>query len=303
MITTTQGTSFQLEMLQDAIDYHQNGDADDAPCCTATAPCDTRKWVVGRMAELGGSDLVPVIADQAETPRTSGGGQQASTGRRVTDPASDKQISFISRLVGERNVTGLTTYPARTLAQIQAGQEVSKARAKSLIDNLLRAPRLEIQTPAAGPAASEAQMGFLRTLAQENGEEVRTSYTKAEASAEITRLLKLRESGAVRTPARTSGRVTEDGMYRKGDVIYKVQVAKNGSGRLYAKVLREVSPGEWEFAYESGAIAKLTPADRVTVEQAQEFGRLYGVCCRCAADLTDEKSIADGIGPICKTKI
>ncbi len=41
----------------------------------------------------------------------------------------------------------------------------------------------------------------------------------------------------------------------------------------------------------------------MTLEQAQEFGKLYGVCCRCAADLTDEDSIARGMGPVCAGKM
>ena len=307
MITTTQGTSFQLEMLQDAVNYHENGDADDAPCCTATAPCDTRKWVVGRIAELGGSDLVPVIETPAETPRPTSGGNQASTGARVQNPASDKQIAFINRLVGERDVTALTTYPARTLRQIQDGQEVSKTRASSLIDALQRAPRTQVQT---GPAASDAQMAFLRTLAEEHGEEVRTSYTKAEASDEITRLVGLREAapkGEIRTPARTQ-KVTEDGMYRTPDgEIYKVQVAVHGSGRLYAKKLVALDEPKvmkkgtktHDFVFESGALAKLTPEMKMTMDEMKEWGKLYGTCCKCGLTLTDETSIAEGIGPVC----
>lgn len=313
MITTAKGTSYQIEMLQDAVNYHENGDADDAPCCTATAPCDTRKWVVGRMAELGGSDLVPVVETPAEI-RTQTGGQQVSTGARVASPASDKQIGFIKRLVGERDVTNLTTFPARTLAEIQAGNEVSKTRASSLIDNLMRAPK--IQAPAdevpAGPAASEAQMAFLRTLAEEHGEEIRTSYTKAEASNEITRLIGLREA---QTPARTARttRVTEDGLYRtpQGE-IYKVQIAVHGSGRLYAKKLtkldepRELKRGTrtHEFVRAPGAITQLTPAMKMTMDEMKQLGsdpqsQLYGTCCNCGMMLTDETSIAEGLGPVC----
>ena len=40
----------------------------------------------------------------------------------------------------------------------------------------------------------------------------------------------------------------------------------------------------------------------MTLEEAKEFGKLYGICCRCAAILTDENSIREGIGPICAQK-
>lgn len=307
MITTTRGTSYQIEMLQDAINYHENGDAEDAPCCTAATPCATRKWVVGRMAELGGSDLVPVIETPAEV-RTQTGGQKTSTGARVASPASDKQIGLIKRLIGERDVTNLTTFPARTLAEVQAGNEVSKIRASGLIDNLMRAPKIQAPT-LAGPAASEPQMAFLRTLAEEHGEEVRTSYTKAEASDEITRLIGLREA---QTPA-PKARIAEDGLYRtpQGE-IYKVQIAVHGSGRLYAKKLtkldepRELKNGTrtHEFVKETGALAKLTPDMKLTLDEMKQLGsdpqsQLYGTCCKCGLMLTDETSISEGLGPIC----
>jgi hypothetical protein len=41
----------------------------------------------------------------------------------------------------------------------------------------------------------------------------------------------------------------------------------------------------------------------MTVEEAKAFGLLYGRCIVCGRTLTDEKSIADGIGPICAAKV
>lgn len=98
------------------------------------------------------------------------------------------------------------------------------------------------------------------------------------------------EEPAVATPA-------TEGMYKVGSRIFKVQRAVHGSGQLYAK---ELTTGG--FVYAAGAIRLLTSDDRMTLEQAKEYGALYGVCCRCAAPLTDEKSIAAGIGPVCATK-
>lgn len=103
------------------------------------------------------------------------------------------------------------------------------------------------------------------------------------------------------TPVRKP--VTEDGMYRMADgTIAKVQIAVNGSGNLYAKRLI-VSDDHGSFEYEPGLIRKLSADDRMTVEQAAEFGKLYGWCCVCGRTLTDEKSIAAGIGPVCGGRI
>ena len=105
----------------------------------------------------------------------------------------------------------------------------------------------------------------------------------------------------------------EDGMYRRDGVVYKVQIAVHGSGRPYAKKLCYFDSegyeskvagdgGGWKFTYAPGEVSNLKPEHKMSLEEAQEFGRLYGVCCRCGAPLTDEDSIAAGIGPICATK-
>lgn len=37
----------------------------------------------------------------------------------------------------------------------------------------------------------------------------------------------------------------------------------------------------------------------ITLDEAKEFGALYGTCCVCARTLTNEESISQGIGPVC----
>lgn len=98
----------------------------------------------------------------------------------------------------------------------------------------------------------------------------------------------------IKTP--TPSAYIEDGIYFKDGVVYKVIHAVHGSGKQYAKALNTDS-GRFEYA--AGAIRNLTPAHRMTREQASEFGHLYGICCACGATLTDETSIELGIGPVC----
>ena len=94
--------------------------------------------------------------------------------------------------------------------------------------------------------------------------------------------------------------------------VWKVQRAVHGSGRLYAKVLREQqrawpNDGEvsWKFEYQTGGLSLIARGLRdgniepLTLERAQEIGHLYGICCICSATLTDEVSIENGIGPVC----
>ena len=78
--------------------------------------------------------------------------------------------------------------------------------------------------------------------------------------------------------------------------IYKVQRAVHGSGHRYAKRL---NPNTGKFTYAPKAMAKLSEDTLMSLEDAQKYGKLYGMCVRCGATLTDEVSIERGIGPIC----
>lgn len=123
--------------------------------------------------------------------------------------------------------------------------------------------------------------------------------TVREASSMIDALMALpRVGGAAAGPARATA---PEGMHRVAGVVYKVQKAVHGSGRLYAK--RLVQSGEsWSFEFAPGGIALLSEATRMTLTEAREWGVLYGTCCACGRTLTDETSIANGIGPVCGSK-
>lgn len=83
------------------------------------------------------------------------------------------------------------------------------------------------------------------------------------------------------------------GIHRVGDEIYKVVIGKTGN--RYAKVLQ----GE-KFAYQAGAIRKLSAATALSLEEAKAIGRATGTCCCCGTGLEDPKSVAKGIGPWCE---
>lgn len=119
-------------------------------------------------------------------------------------------------------------------------------------------------------------------------------------------------------------RITQDGMYRNpvtGE-IFKVQFNKGqGDGRrLYAKrmeawtedgtSIKSFSEAEGSkvqldrvcFVYKSGAVLRLTPDMKMTMEQAKTFGALYGTCVRCGRALTREDSIERSMGSTCASK-
>ena len=144
--------------------------------------------------------------------------------------------------------------------------------------------------------ASDKQVAFLHTLISERVFEGAVDFatlTSAEASSLITELLNSpRKLGAER--------VSDEGMYRnaEGD-IFRVQRSKE-SGNLYAKRLDIIDGG---FVYEAGAIRNLKPSDRMTLDEAKAFGVEYGICCVCGAFLTNEVSVAEGIGPVCGGRV
>lgn len=121
-------------------------------------------------------------------------------------------------------------------------------------------------------------------------------------SAAIDQLIKMRDAfrdrsreQAATAPSAPAKAEVPEGMHYVDGTVWKVQRSQHG--RLYAK---ELVDGRFEYR---GArpLAALSDATMMTLEDAQEFGKLYGVCCRCAAVLTDEDSIAAGIGPVCAT--
>jgi uncharacterized CHY-type Zn-finger protein len=102
-----------------------------------------------------------------------------------------------------------------------------------------------------------------------------------------------------------------EGFYQKNGSVFKVQMNLAGT-RRYAKVLEVVegvdtltgedsARGQWVIA--RGAVYQLSTEHKLSKEQAAEFGKLYGVCCICGRRLTNEESIAAGIGPICSGKM
>lgn len=181
------------------------------------------------------------------------------------------------------------------------------------VQRAVAAPNPRARVGSASPfPPSDKQLAFIRKLAEERGVEVPAVDSKVAASREIDRLMALPR--AARPPVAAAAPVAiEDGMYKLGDDIFKVQHAVHGSGNQYAKklvratetgrVFGTVDQGRWTFEYAPGAVRRLRPEHRMTIEEAKKFGALYGTCCVCGRTLTDEDSIAAGIGPVCAGRL
>lgn len=161
------------------------------------------------------------------------------------------------------------------------------------------------------PLATAKQLAYIERLRQERGLETTVNYlatlTKKEASDAIETLLATPKAAPAQHPDAQPKDVTftaPEGMHKVGDEIFKVQRAVHGSGHLYCKRL---IPGEGygakaTFVYAPGFMKNLSAATKMTLEEAKAFGALYGTCCVCGRTLTNEESIAAGIGPICAGK-
>jgi hypothetical protein len=144
--------------------------------------------------------------------------------------------------------------------------------------------------------ATERQVAFIGNLVAERGYKQPVDFdtlTSGEASGLITSLLAMPRVAE-------QGRVTEPGVYKTPQsIIYRVQISRQ-SGNLYAKRL-DIDTCKFEF--EAGAIRMLRPEWKMTLAEAKAFGVETGICCVCGAFLTDPRSVAEGIGPVCARRV
>lgn len=104
-------------------------------------------------------------------------------------------------------------------------------------------------------------------------------------------------------PIRSVREQTPVGVYSVDGVIYKVKPARTSS-RTFAHELTLTVGGEPIWTYR-GLASRFIPAGHpmVTKEEAAEFGHTHGYCMMCGRLLTNEESIAAGIGPVCAGKM
>lgn len=177
-----------------------------------------------------------------------------------------------------------------------------------------------MNTTAFSPA-TDKQIAFLESLRASRTPDVPADAVKAWAQQvgkrEVSKKIdSLKALPVVAGPLSSKAQVAQqqakhqqepaDGIYyvEATNEIYKVYKMVHGSGRQGVKRLDwRDGDKEGRFQYLGLAIRNL-PANAVLMskEQAQEFGRIYGFCVRCAATLTDDDSIARGLGPVCAGK-
>lgn len=301
-------TAFDLEVSEDVVEYHA-----ETECCRPDAPCEIVAWHLSRIEKIAGGHLERSTRWVDEQKTTDREAERPAAGTRAANQygtfqvkhATDAQVRFLRRLLSERDLTQVPEMRQVLIGmvteRVESGQ-VSKTLASDALDVLTRLP-LRVDVPVR--VASEKQVAFATRLATERGAELPdnlTSLTPKQASELIDRLM------ALPKVARPAAAQLESGIYRtESGEIYKVYW-NQAKTRMLAKLLvvhsvvgDQAARGSFEYA---GMADRFVRADqRMTLEQAKEFGAIYGVCVVCGATLTDEVSIANGIGPVCASRI
>lgn len=86
------------------------------------------------------------------------------------------------------------------------------------------------------------------------------------------------------------------GFYWNALGVFRVVESDKNPGHYFAK---QLNPQTHRWSYAKGAIYRLQPQTRVTLEQAKQYGVKMGSCLICGRELTDPSSVAQGIGPVC----
>lgn len=223
------------------------------------------------------------------THRTAGSRGGNQYGEYKVRYASPKQILFIQTLLTQK-AHNFTEIDFSTLNVQGAGDLITKLLALPLREGYVI-------------HATEKQIAFVKKLSQdkEGGLELLTNVLKEQKVNAIEELSKQSVSALINTllaKEDTPITVTEVGAYLYEGEIYSLRVG--------------VESKKWQvWSYDENAkkylrndsllplLKKIQPSHRLTLEQAIKRSVQTGVCCHCGRTLTQLKSVAGGIGPIC----
>lgn len=193
----------------------------------------------------------------------------------------------------------MITARTRTVARTSAPVRFASQKQVDLICKLRRE-----QDSLRGVESCDEAINSLSELWQ--SETVKAASAQIELMISANRELRAAQKApvAVSAPvAKSNPDDLEAGFYKFGNTVARVQRSK-ASGHNYALVLDTDSDAARKpFVYEKGAIFKLTAADKLTVEQANEMSLHHGHCMLCGRTLTKKESTQRGIGPVCIKKL
>jgi hypothetical protein len=228
----------------------------------------------------------------------------------MTEFASDRQVRFIVDLIDKRDWQN--SRQAKYISRV-AVLNIAFGWVLGYMETFLDEINDQINSHS---TVGENANAVLALLASNGTDEFQFAYASLDskgASALIEWLLTMPAKPVpTEDPNPVQAKVEtvdlEDGIYRnvKGEIF---KVYHTQKGHQVAKIARieqhhadETAGTVWtvEFEYVGKApLRGLKASDKLTIEQARDFGMIYGACVCCARTLTDELSIALGIGPVC----
>lgn len=151
------------------------------------------------------------------------------------------------------------------------------------------------------PLATEKQVKFLNTLLQEKN----LAGTPYEGHSVAPDGLNVRQASEAidfllgHPGKKQPNKEALPGYYKYEGGLYEVCQSKQGHN--YAKKLwLKQDKATWEFA--PGAMKNFQQWEEANLADMKALGMEYGICMVCGRLLTNEESIAAGIGPVCANR-
>ena len=220
--------------------------------------------------------------------------------KEPTAPASPAQVSYLESLVKDRDLPAICER-YQLLSELGA---LTKGRASEFIDQLLKAPKKAhkatvLSQPVVAPVPNLVpQLSELPAFGYYKlGEDV-LYYWDVTGKDAYPQLRKLHIGQSYNY---STGSYVTKGSWKKVYGSYKdAKVAATwkpyaGKGYYTGEKTGQVSVPK---VLAEAVVAGLSP---LTQAEAGALGKQFGFCVRCGATLTDPVSVADGIGPVCKT--
>lgn len=256
-------TTLEFEMVTEALAVHEANGTSDSMLAQRLREAQSRYARTAR----GGAGVSAVVRESGaehETKTFTGRSSAASK----HGGASDKARDYATSLWNQRQSEGLAvSHPIlhKAGSRMVSGGQIDWRTCSDLIDVLKRTPWRQ-----ADPAP-----------------------TAERTNARVEQVL---TEGA---PA-----PLEAGYYRLDGDFYRVKISRS-SGRPYAERWGGGEAGldnQWSYELGKSVARRLTADNKLTAEDAKEFGDEYHSCIFCRQELTDGRSVSAGYGPICGPK-
>lgn len=281
---------FTLAMMRDVLlDHPKTTDHGDGWCCQVAASYQRK------------------VADHEQI--VAGRKQARAAGEPVASPLSDRQANYIRSLARRTPLHLLAPQTRQLVETVQAQNKISKDDAKLAIDEMLSVRNEAIPSDEQARATrliTSAQLGFLKKLLAEREHDLELDLANLAdlpmtlASKHITELKSAPfKGGDKRAAQKVSRHIPEDGFYFYNDQYYKV-ITSERTGNTTARVWLH-DEERWEYVGQK-PFRFLHEENKLSAEQAAQFGKLYHRCVFCTTQLTREESEKAGYGPICAEK-